>query len=331
MKSEKIVSVVTGGTGFVGSNLVDLLIEKGHTVKCIVRKTSNLQWLKNKPVEVFDSGLFDREKLKDVLKEADYLFHVAGVVKAKKEAGYFKGNVETTRNLLEVVYKVNPKIKKIVIVSSQTACGPSTLQKPCNEETTPHPITTYGRSKLAQEELAKSFMDKLPITIVRPPAIFGERDTEIYLVFKTYQKGLMTLIGFNKKELNLIHVKDLIDGIFLAAVSEKSNGEIYFLGSEEIYTWPQVGNAIAKAFGKKAITLRLPHWLVFTVAAIAQFFAMFSSKAATFNLEKARDFVQEAWTMDVSKAVNDLGFHQNVSLEDGIKRTVDWYKDNKWL
>jgi len=331
MISEKIVSVVTGGTGFVGSNLVDLLIAKGHIVKCIVRKTSNLRWFENKPVEVFDSGLFDKEKLKNILKDADYLFHVAGVVKAKNETGYFRGNVETTRNLLEIVYEVNPNIKKIVIVSSQTACGPSTLQKPCNEETTPHPITTYGRSKLAQEELAKSFMDKLPITIVRPPAIYGERDTEIYLVFKTYQKGLMTLIGFNKKELSLIHVKDLVDGIYLAAVSNNSNGEIYFIGSEEIYTWPQIGEAIAKAFGKKAITLRLPHWLVYTVAAIAQFFAMFSSKAATFNLEKARDFVQEAWTMDVSKAVNDLGFHQNVSLEDGIKRTVDWYKDNNWL
>lgn len=331
MQGEQKISVVTGGSGFVGSNLVDLLIEKGHKVKCIVRKTSNLKWLVNKSVEIIDSGLFDRNGLEKVLVDADYLFHVAGVVKAKKKEGYFQGNVETTRNLLETVLKVNPKIEKIVIVSSQTACGPATIEKPCDEKTIPHPITTYGKSKIEQEKLAATFMEKLPITIVRPPAIYGERDTEIFLVFKTYQKGLMTLIGFNKKILNLIHVKDLVDGIYLAATSEKSSGEIYFIGSEATYTWPEVGNAIAKSFGKKAITLRLPHFLVYTVAAVAQFFSLFSSKAATFNLEKARDFVQEAWTMDVSKAVSQLGYRQNVSLDNGIKRTIDWYKDNNWL
>ncbi len=331
MNEKQKISVVTGASGFVGSNLVDLLIHKGHKVKCIVRKTSNLRWLKDKPVEIYDSGLFDFDSLKEILSDADYLFHVAGVVKAKREEGYFKGNVETTRNLLEAVLEVNPRIEKIIIVSSQTACGPATLKNPCTEKTPTHPITTYGRSKVAQEKLTQGYMDKLPITIVRPPAIFGERDTEIYLVFKTYQKGLMTLIGFNKKLVNLIHVKDLVDGIYLAATTEKSTGEIYFIGSEQSYTWPQVGEAFAMAFGKKAFTLRLPHFLVYTVAAIAQFFAMFSSKAATFNLEKARDFVQEAWTVDVSKAVNELGYHQNISLEEGIKRTTDWYKDNNWL
>src|SRR4030042_1031294 len=179
------ISVVTGGTGFLGSHLVDYLLSEGHKVRCIVRKSSNLKWLQNKPIEIFVTGLFDKDKLRDVLKGVDYLFHVAGVVKAKKPEGYFKGNVETTRNLLEVVKEVNPNIKRILVVSSQTACGPSLDGKHCNEETKQHPITTYGRSKFAQEELAKSYMNELPITIVRPPAVYGERDTEIYLFFKT--------------------------------------------------------------------------------------------------------------------------------------------------
>ena len=328
---EKPISVVTGGNGFVGSHLVDLLIEKGNNVKCIVRKSSNLQWLKNKPVEIFDSGLFDREALKEILKDADYLYHVAGVVKAKEEKGYYEGNVETTRNLLEVSAEVNPNIKRIVIVSSQTACGPSLNGVTCNEETEPHPLTNYGKSKIAQEKLAHDFMDKLPITIVRPPAVFGERDTEIYLIFKTFKMRLMTLIGFNNKKLSLIHSADLVNGIYLAATSEKSVGETYFISSEEYYDWNQVGDAIVKAMGHNALRLRLPHFIVYIVAAIAQFFAMFSSKAATFNLEKARDFVQEAWTCDVAKAKRDLGFRQEISLEDGIKRTIDWYRENKWL
>ncbi|MBL1214173.1 MAG: NAD-dependent epimerase/dehydratase family protein [Ignavibacteriae bacterium] len=328
---EKQISVVTGGNGFVGSHLVDLLLEKGNSVKCIVRKSSNLKWLKNKPVEIFDCGLFDKEALKNVLKNADYLYHVAGVVKAKDEKGYYEGNVETTKNLLEVCAEVNTDIKRIVIVSSQTACGPSLKGVTCNEETEPHPLTNYGKSKIAQERLAAEFMDRLPITIVRPPAVFGERDTEIYLIFKTFKMRLMTLIGFNNKKLSLIHSADLVRGIYLAATSENSIGETYFISSEEYYDWNQVGDAIAKAMGHNAVRLRLPHTVVYSVAAIAQFFAMFSSKAATFNLEKARDFVQEAWTCDVEKAKRDLGYRQEVSLEDGIKRTIDWYRENKWL
>ncbi|OGU65951.1 MAG: nucleoside-diphosphate sugar epimerase [Stygiobacter sp. RIFOXYC12_FULL_38_8] len=329
--SSKIISVVTGASGFVGSHLVDKLLAEGHHVKCILRSSSSRKWLEGKPVEIVNCGLFDKTALKEVLKGADYIYHVAGVVKAKTEEEYFKGNVESTKTLLDVAAEVNPNLKRFVVVSSQTACGPSFNGKPCSEETQEHPITTYGRSKFAQEALAKSYFDKLPITIVRPPAVFGERDTEVYLIFKTYKAGLMTLIGFDDKKLNLIHVADLVRGIYDASISPNTIGQKYFVASEELYTWPQVGDAIAKALGKRALTLRLPHSLVYSVAAIAQFFAMFSSKAATFNLEKARDFVQPGWTCDVSKAKKDFGFTQKVSLEEGIKRSIDWYKEMKWL
>ncbi|MEG8947180.1 NAD-dependent epimerase/dehydratase family protein [Rosettibacter firmus] len=327
----KIISVVTGASGFVGSHMVDYLLSKGHTVKCILRKTSSTRWLKDKPVEIFYTGLFEKEKLKEILKDADYLFHIAGIVKAKEPEEYFKGNVETTRTLLEALSEIENKIKKVVIVSSQTACGPSLDGKPCTEETPEHPITTYGRSKLAEEQLAKSFMNKLPITIVRLPAVYGERDTEIYQVFKVYKMGIMTLVGFDEKKLNLSHVDDVVNGIYLAAISENSKGQTYFIASEKIYSWLEISDAIEKAFGKKAIIIRIPHLIVYTVAAFAEFFAMFSSKAATFNLEKAKDFVQKEWTCDVSKAKKELGYKQNVSLEEGIRRTVEWYKKMNWL
>ena len=143
--------------------------------------------------------------------------------------------------------------------------------------------------------------------------------------------GLMTLVGFDDKKLNLIHVQDAVNGLYAASQKEAAVGQTYFLASEEIYTWPQIGKAISKAFGRNALTLRLPHFLVYTVAAFAQFFAMFSSKPTIFNLEKARDFVQKYWICDISKAKNELGFEETVHLEDGMKRTIDWYKKMKWL
>jgi nucleoside-diphosphate-sugar epimerase len=325
------VSVVTGANGFVGSHLVDLLLEKGDKVKCITRKSSNLRWLKGKDVEIVDCGLFDKEKLKDVLKDADYLYHVAGVVKSKKPEGYYEGNVTTTKNLLDALVEVNPNIKRVVIVSSQTAGGPSSLDKIKDENSPSIPITTYGKSKLAQENLAKQYMDKLPITITRAPAVYGERDTEIYLVFRTYQQGLMTLVGFDKKQVSLIHAADLVRGIYMAAHSEKAINQTYYITSKEFYNWEQVGKILKSIFKKKALSIKIPHPIVYTVAAFAQFFAMFSSKAATFNLEKARDFVQPRWTCSWKKAEEDFGFVQAISIEDGLKRTIDWYREMKWL
>ncbi len=327
----KNISVVTGASGFVGSHLVDYLIEKGDEVHCIVRKSSNLRWLNGKNVTIHNSGLFDKEGLKSILKNINYLYHVAGVVKAKTEDGYYQGNVETTRNLLDAVVEVAPNIKRVLIVSSLTAGGPSKIDAPINEDTPTNPITTYGRSKVAQEELVKTYMDKLPITIVRPPAIYGDRDTEIYLIFKTYKQGLMTLVGFNKKEVSIIYVKDLVRGIYLAATNEIAKGETYFISSKEFYNWPQIGKVIKSGMGKGAFTLRLPHVVIYGVAAVAQFFAMFSNKPATLNLEKARDFVQEAWTCDTKKAQKDLGFVEKYTLDEGMKATIDWYKKEKWL
>lgn len=325
------VSVVTGCSGFVGSHLVDYLIGQGHKVKCIVRKTSSLKWIDGKQIELFDSGLFDQNRLAEIVKDADYIFHVAGVVKSKTPEGYFRGNVTTTYNLLKAVVKAEVSLKRFVLVSSQTAAGPSKKGMVVNESMEAKPITTYGRSKAEAEEVAKMYKNEIPITIVRAAAVYGERDTEIFLVFKTFQKGLMTLVGFNKKQVSLIHVADLVRGIYLAAMSEKSVGETYFISSDKFYDWNSVADILENIFGKKAFRLKIPHPVVYLVAAASQFGAKFSSKAATFNLEKAKDFVQEAWTCDISKAKRDFGYQPEISLEDGLKRTIDWYKANNWL
>ncbi len=325
------IAVVTGANGFVGSHLVDLLIEKKFFVKCIVRKSSNLKWLKGKNIEIFDCGLNNKEGLSKAFKDADYIFHVAGVVKSKTPQGYFEGNVETTRTLLDVALEYRNTIKKFLVVSSQTVTGPSLSELPVNEKTECHPITTYGRSKLDEEELAKKYMDKLPITICRAPAVYGERDTEILIFFKTFNNGLMTTIGFDEKKLSLIHVLDFVNGFYLAALSEKSAGEIYFISSEKFYTWKEVGDITSKILNKKPLKVNVPHTIVYFLAGIAQFFAMFSSKPATLNIEKAKDITQKNWICDTSKAIKDLGYKQKVSIEDGIKRTCDWYKEMKWI
>lgn len=325
------IAVVTGGNGFVGSHLVDLLLERGYNVRCIIRKSSDLKWLKNKPVELHPVGLGDKSALEKVLAGAEYLYHVAGVVKSKKPDGYFTGNVEATRTLLGAALSATATLKRVLIVSSQTAAGPSYDGTPVTEETECRPLTTYGRSKREQELTAQKYMDKLPITICRAPAVYGERDTEIFIYFNTFSKGIITSVGFDQKKVSLIHVRDLVRGLIMAAEAEKSKGEIYFISSEKYYTWKEIGAVTAKVLGKKALTIPVPHPIVFTIAAVAQFFSLFSSKAATLNIEKARDLTQSYWICDSSKAYRDFGFKQEISVEQGIEQTCAWYKKEGWI
>jgi nucleoside-diphosphate-sugar epimerase len=330
MQSQPI-AVVTGANGFVGSHLVDLLLSKNYIVRCLVRKSSNLKWLNGKNVEIYDTGLFDKDGLRKAFKDASYIFHVAGVVKSKTKEGYFKGNVETSRNLLEVAMENPTSIKRFLVVSSQTVTGPSTKDNPVNENSECRPITTYGKSKLEEEKLVLSYKDKLPITICRAPAVYGERDTEIFIYFQTFSKGLTTTIGFDKKELSLIHAIDLVEGFYLASISDKAKGQIYFIGSEKFYTWEEINSITSRILNKKPIIIKVPHFMVFTIAAIAQFFAIFSSKPATLNIEKAKDITQQYWTCDTSKAMKELGYRQKISIEEGIKRSCEWYKEMKWI
>jgi dihydroflavonol-4-reductase len=325
------ITVVTGANGFVGSHLVDSLLTKGYQVRCITRKTSDLKWLQGKEVEIYDTGLFDKAGLRKAFNNAAYIYHVAGVVKSKRAEGYFKGNVEPTKSLLETALEFKDTIRRFLILGSQTAAGPSFNETPVVENDEPHPITTYGRSKLAQENIAKEYTDRLPVTICRAPAVYGERDTEIFIFFQTFAKGLFTTIGFDKKLISLIHVNDLVKGLSLAAESPKAVGQIYFISSEKYYTWEEVGNITKKILKNKPLHVKVPHFIVYSIAAIAQFFAIFSSKPATLNIEKARDITRHAWICSTLKAVNEIDYHQEISIEEGIRRTVEWYKEMGWI
>ena len=119
--------------------------------------------------------------------------------------------------------------------------------------------------------------------IIRPPAIYGPRDTEIFIYFKTFQGGLNSIIGFNDKYLSLIHVKDLVQGIYLAAIKETKSGDIFFISSDDEYNWDDVGRAAGKVMNKKAIKLRVPHFVVFTVGGILEFIYKFSKSAPTLK------------------------------------------------
>ena len=324
-------ALVTGATGFVGSHLVDKLLEKNYEVYCLKRKTSSTKWLDGKNIKYVDGDLFSNEALEACIKDMDYVFHVAGVVKAKTKEGFYHGNSDSTKNLLEITYKVNPGLKKFIFVSSLAACGPEKTEKPVDENTVPDPITTYGLSKLKAEDEVYKYKDKFPISIIRPPAVFGPRDTEILIYFKTFSKGLNSVIGFDAKYLSLVYVEDLADAIVLAAENKNADGQKYFVCFDKAYNWDEIGSLTSELLGKKALKIRLPHSVLYSVGYLAELFSTFSSKPATLNIEKCKDITQLRWVCSNEKIKSELGFETKFTLEESFRKTIDWYKEMKWI
>lgn len=329
--NQQIISLVTGASGFVGSHLVDKLLNLNHRVKVIARKESKLKWIDTSKIEIVSCNYEDVDSLKIAVEGVDYIFHVAGVIKSKSKEGYYKGNVEVTKNLLNATERVNPNLKRFLFVSSQAAAGPSPKGLAKTEEMECNPVTSYGKSKLMAENEVKKFEDRIPYTIVRPSSVYGPRDPEILMFFQTLKKGIQPMVGFQEKYVSLVHVYDLIDGILLSAFSDKSINQTYFISSERGYGWEEIGDITSKILGKRVLKVKIPHLAVYTIAAISQFLSYFSEEATILNLEKAREMVQESWVCSVEKAKRDLGYEQKISIEEGIKNTIQWYIENKWL
>ncbi len=322
---------VTGSTGFIGSHLVDELLARRYRVRCLVRKTSKLEWLENLDVELVYGDLFNERVLEDATKDVDFVYHIAGVTASKTKAGYYRGNQIATRTLLDVCVRARPSLKRFLYVSSLAAVGPSLDGRIVDEMTPFRPITTYGRSKMAAEKECVERFGKLPITIVRPPAVYGPRDTGILTFFQTVKRGIRPQIGFSEKKISLIYVTDFVNGIILAAENEHTAGQTYFFANDKIYTWREIGDMAAKVMKKKALRVKVPVPIVYFAAAISGLIGLLSKKASVFNLEKGRDIVQEAWTCDCTKARNELGYRQMIPIEEGIQKTVQWYQEHGWL
>jgi dihydroflavonol-4-reductase len=323
--------LITGATGFIGSHIAERLHAGGHALRAIVRRSSDRKWVARLPIEYREGDYADAAFLRKAVEGVAMIYHVAGVTKSKTKEGYFEGNHLVTRNLLAATVDANPGLARFVHVSSGAAVGPAAPGGSVDETTPFHPITTYGVSKMEAEKECLRAMEKLPVTIVRPPAVYGPRDTDVLEFFSAMRKGIHPLIGFGEKRVSLIHAHDLADGIILAGTHPRAAGGTYFISSARGYTWHEVGNVTAAVMGRKVLRVRIPEWCVYVLGAMAQFAAMFGSKPAVLNLEKARDVVQDAWVFDGTKAERELGFREKLSLEDGVRGTLEWYRAEGWL
>jgi nucleoside-diphosphate-sugar epimerase len=331
-------TLVTGATGFIGSILVDTLAgryeHKGvgnAEIYCLVRKTGSLARLENLPIQFVHGDLFTDAALIPVLAEVTHVIHLAGVTKARAESEYFRANGEATRHLLQLCAQHAKNLQRFVYASSLAAAGPSADGHLVTEDETPRPVSIYGRSKLAGELACQEFCRTLPITIIRPPAVYGPREKDIYQYFKQVKMGVRLRLGWRERKASIIHAQDLVNGILLASTHSAAVGETYFMANPQSYDWQELGQTLATVMHRKTISLAVPEFVAPVLAAFSELGAKITGKPALLNFDKLKELRQYFWVCSGEKAKQDLGFVPALSIQEGLRLTWQWYRENGWL
>lgn len=319
---------MTGGTGFIGSHLAEALLDRGVQVRCLVRKGSDLKWLKGLPIEMTFGDCRDRTSLREAVKDADRVFHLAGITKAVKEKTYFEINASGTENLIRTCLENNPRLQKFIYVSSQAAAGPCRNGDKKRESDQCEPVSAYGQSKRMGEELALAHAHEIPLVILRPTGVYGPRDKDFYTLFKWVSKRIKPC--FTGK-VSLCYVQDVIQAILLAAESQTKSGEIFFLSDGTDYLMREVGDVFARTMGVSPLSIPIPKWLIFGIASLSDYLSLLSRRPSLISRGMAEQMVQKDWTCDITKAKTVLGFEPQYQLSRGARLTYQWYKNQKWL
>lgn len=329
-RAEIGVCLVTGGTGFVGSHLVERLTELGARVRCLVRRTSSLRYLpQSELVELAYGDLASGTGLDDALEGVQTVFHLGGATKANSSAEFYRSNLEGTENLLHACEKRMPR--RFIHVSSLAAIGPAPDARPLPEDAEPHPLTHYGKSKLAAERAVRASVVASQAVILRPPVVYGPRDTDVYHVFRAASKGLLLRIGREEPRVSIIYVKDLVEALLAAAASDCAPGRTYFVANPEPVSWTEFGGTAAALMGRRIRNFALPTAAAQAVGLFAEVGARLRGKPGIISREKVAEARCRFWICDTSRARQELGFSPRHSLRDGMSETLAWYKNAGWL
>ncbi len=320
-------ALVTGATGFVGSHLAEALRRRGDEVTALARSSNKAATLAPLGVKVVPGDLHDAGALQRAVENQDVVFHVAGVVAARSEADFMRANRDGTANLVAAAERAGDP--KLILVSSMAAGGPARYGAPLTGSEPPHPVTAYGRSKLAAEQVVTA--TSLPWCILRPPMVYGPRDREVLKVFRLARLGMGPVFGDGGQQLSAVHGADLAAALVAVATSGGAEGRIYYPCHPEIFTSAEFVRAVARAMDRRITILRIPDPIGRALLRITEASARLARQPTILTTDKANEFFQSAWTGDPSPLTRETGWQAAHDLESGLADTWQWYRSAGWL
>jgi nucleoside-diphosphate-sugar epimerase len=316
--------LVTGGTGFIGSHLLAKLASAGRPVRCLLRRKAAASSLPA-GVEPAFGDLASGQGVAEAVRGAGTIFHLAGVTKALHPADYYVGNVRATHTLLRAL---EGRPVRLLHVSSLAAIGPSPDGRPVEEDTEPHPLTRYGKSKLEGERIVRSLAPEA--VIVRPPVVYGPRDTDVLQILKAVSRGLVVQISGGERWFSAIYVEDLVEGL-VAAAERGSPGSAYFLAHPKPASWSELGEEAARIMSRRPRVVHVPIPAAYAVGYGGELWSYLTRKPGIISREKVAEALCPYWTCDAHRAAADFGFEARTPLATGLARTLAWYREAGWL
>jgi len=320
--------LLTGATGFVGPHVAEAFRREGAVVRALVRSAARAADLHD--VEVVSGSLEDAASLERACAGVDVVVHMAAVLHARTDAEYHAVNAAGTQRLLDAMRRVDPAPRRLVYLSSLAACGPAIEGRGVTAQDPPRPLTAYGRSKLEGERVVLAAKDGTEVVIVRAPAVYGPRDTDLFHFFRLARRGIIPVPTGPDRPLQLVHAQDLARGLVRAAFAPGATG-VYHVAEPRGYSWQQVGKLVGDAVGRRVRVIRIPAGLLSALAAVSETAAGMVGGSSIFNRDKARELLAPGWLCETESARADLGYEAAIPLAEGLRSTAQWYREHGWL
>ena len=327
--------LITGATGFIGGFIVDEALNRGMQVWVAVRPTSSRKYLTDPRIQFLELNLGNKEQMMERMGNLkfDYVVHAAGATKCLHAEDFFRSNTDGTKNLVQALIELQMPLKRFVFVSSLSVYGPVAEEQPYREiclNDKPQPNTAYGRSKLAAEQYIES-LSSLPYVILQPTGVYGPRERDYFMMAKSIKSHTDFSVGYKPQDLTFVYVLDVVQAIFLALDCQKTGGK-YMLSDGEVYSSRTFSDLIHRELGKPwLLRIKAPIWLLRIITFCGEYIGRMTGKISALNNDKYNIMKQRNWRCDINPAINDLGYKPKYQLDEGVRQTIKWYKENGWL
>jgi len=318
--------LITGGTGFMGENLVKRLLDNGYSCRCLVRKTSNIKSLKKLDLEIICGDIIDKDSLIKALDRINIVYHLAGKVGewGILDSEFHRINIDGTENILRA--SLNAEIDHFIFCSTPGVLGLSGSSKAA--ESLPYnPCHIYEKTKCEAEKLTlRYYRDKgLPVTVIRPDFVYGPGDLRRVKLYRAIKNNKFFIVGNGNSFLHPTYIDDVTYGFELVMNNSKAFGEVYNIAGIGPITVNEYIRTIAQVLNARIPMFKVPKVL----ARGAAFFLEGVSKIfreEPFISNSKINFLTISHGSDISKATNQLGYYPETDFRNGIEKTINWCK-----